>query len=135
MHALQIMSLMLMTAAPVEVPAESVRAANPEEVGLSGFEVVVDPTTGRIINSPELLAPERRPDGVARERRSSWDLRVFYLDGGGRGVELDGWADHALSVVVAEDGTMRLACSQGDDHSHVRADGAAAERKRGEVER
>jgi len=84
----------------------------------SGLQVVVDPVTGQIIDSPteaqlEVLGRAH----VLDERRSAWDLRSFSLPDGGEGVFLDGWADHSLVVTRHSDGNLRLDCAQRDEHA------------------
>ena len=99
-----------------------------ENVGGSGFQVVIDPVTGQIVNNPTDAELERLSEGVAVERRrSAWELREFSLPGGGRGVFLDGWADHSLAVEVTAEG-LRVVCSQGDRHTTTTAPPEANER-------
>ena len=82
-----------------------------------GLKVAVDPATGQIISEPTEADLEVLAEGARRVRRPSpYLLRSFDLDNGGEGVFLDGWADHALEVTVDADGTLRVACSQGDEH-------------------
>jgi hypothetical protein len=116
LHLLQILSL---TAVAATVPATSVEVGPVTQAPQrAGLEVVIDPATGQIIDDPTDLQLERVSEGIALERRRSpWELREFFLSSGGRGVYLDGWADHSLTVNVGPDGEMRLGCSKGDQHS------------------
>ena len=94
--------------------------SSPSASNGAGLRVVIDPVTGDIVNNPtdsELRSLSRPIDGRAdAKRRSAWELREFSLPSGGRGVVLDGWADHSLSVKVTADGRMQAVCSQGDRH-------------------
>ena len=116
LYLFQILSL---TVATATVPATSVEVGPvTQEPQRAGLEVVIDPATGRIIDNPTDLQLERVAEGIALERRrSSWELREFFLSNGGRGVYLDSWADHSLTVEVGPDGEMQLGCSRGDQHS------------------
>lgn len=121
--------------APAPPTSETTEPAAPEvveavaTVGGSGFQVVIDPVTGQIVNNPTDAELERLSEGVAVEkRRSAWELREFSLPGGGRGVFLDGWADHSLAVEVTAEGRLRVVCSQGDRHTTTTAHPEANER-------
>lgn len=83
----------------------------------AGLKVSIDPETGEINSNPTYEQLERLSDGGSiQPRRSAWELRGFALANGGRGVFLDGWADHSLRLEVTDDGSLRAACSQGDRH-------------------
>ncbi len=122
------------TAAP-PIPSETLEAdaaAVPEAVetvASAGFQAVIDPVTGQIVNNPTDAELERLSEGVAvQKRRSAWELRDFALPTGGRGVFLDGWADHSLAVEVTAQGQIRAVCSQGDQHTPATARPEANER-------
>ena len=84
----------------------------------AGLEVVIDPTTGEIVNNPSGLEIERTAEGITiGARRSSRDLERFELEGGGWGIRLDGWADRSLGVELSANGEMRLRCTH--DHQHA----------------
>ena len=116
LHLLQILSL---TVAAATVPATSVEVGPViQEPQSAGLEVVIDPATGQIVDNPTDLQLERVSEGITLERRRSpWELREFFLSNGGRGVYLDGWADHSLTVEITPDGDMQLGCASGDEHS------------------
>lgn len=104
---------------PDEAAGEA--AASGAGVTRPGLRVYVDPETGELVGEPteEQLEKLRLESSTRlRERRSSWDLRHFSLRGGGRGVFLDGWADHELVVRRADDGSLRTVCSQGETDEH-----------------
>ena len=107
-------------------------AAGPEAletVASAGFQAIIDPVTGHIVNNPTDAELERLSEGVAvQERRSAWELRGFSLPSGGRGVFLDGWADHSLVVERTAEGQIRAVCSQGDRHTPATARPEANER-------
>lgn len=89
-----------------------------EAVVGAGFQAIIDPVTGHIVNNPTDAELGRLSEGVAvRERRSAWELREFSLPAGGRGVFLDGWADHSMTVEITAEGEVRAVCSQGDQHT------------------
>lgn len=98
-------------------------ASTPSEEALSrpaeaGVRVVVDPATGKIIAQPTTADLEARARSVKIERRRpASELEEFALAGGGKGVFLDGWADHSLEVTLGPDGRFEVACVQGDDHA------------------
>ena len=100
-----------------------------EIVAGAGFQAVIDPVTGRVVNNPTDAELERLSEGAAvQERRSAWELRDFSLPTGGRGVFLDGWADHSLAVEVTAEGQIRAVCSQGNQHTPATARPEANER-------
>lgn len=117
-HIAHILSLALIAGAsgPATPPDGAREASGHEQT--AGLRVVVDPATGEIIDNPTSLELERLEEGVRVERRrSSWELREFYLSEGGSGVALEGWADHSLEIEIGPDGAMRTVCSQGDTHA------------------
>ena len=83
--------------------------------------VFLDPETGEIDHQvdPGQAAIRARGSGSIRRRRSADALRRFFLPGGGEGVYLDGWADHAMSARRGDDGELELVCLQGDSHADV----------------
>ena len=116
-HLLPIMGLTLIVAMAPQAASTEDGPVEGAAVG-AGLKVVVDPVTGRIVDSPSDAQLAALSAGLEAGRgRSAWELREFRMSGGGRGVYLDGWADHSLSVEVTADGDMRFMCSQGDDHS------------------
>lgn len=124
MYLIPIVSLLLLS--PTVPPGELPEAVAGQRAGL---QVVVDPATGEIIDNPTHLELERLPSGLTRQRRrSARELRDFPLAGGGRGVYLDGWADHSLKARVDGDGRLRLECSQGDEHPTKAPGGEESER-------
>lgn len=115
---LPIMGFACLLAAVPPMAPEKAEPENPETVGSAGLKVVIDPVSGRIVSEPTDAELERLSDEVAVERRrSAWELRGFSLPTGGRGVFLDGWADHSLAVEVSAEGEIREVCSQGERHS------------------
>lgn len=111
------------TAAP-PITSETPEAAPEalETVASAGLQVVIDPVTGQIVDNPTEAELARLSEGVAvQKRRSAWELRGFSLPSGGRGVFLDGWADHSLAVAETADGQIRAVCSQGDQHTPATA--------------
>ncbi len=115
LHLLPILGFAVFLAAVPPTERERTEPATPEKGGTAGSQVVIDPATGRIVNEPTDGQLERLLDGVAvKRRRSAWELRSFSLPAGGRGVYLDGWADHSLAVEVTPEGQFRSVCSQGD---------------------
>ncbi len=92
----------------------------PPPPAAAGLRVVMDPASGEVVGQPTAddlgrLGPARRGP-----RRRAGELERFELPGGARGVVLDGWADHALRVERAADGSLRLVCSRGDRHEGSR---------------
>lgn len=123
-YLLPIMSLLLFLPAAPPVEPTGAEPASLEVGAVAGFQVVVDPATGRMVNNPTDLQLDRLAEGIAIERRrSSWELREFWLANGGRGVYLDGWADHSLNVEIGPEGQVRFACSQGDRHGQAAGSG------------
>ena len=115
---LMVLASLAVPAAPATPPEpEEIETRAPEAPAPAGLRVVLDPETGEILNEPSYAALERLADGTAaEERRSAWDLREFRLPSGGRGVFLDGWADHSLKVTVDAEGKITAECSVGDRH-------------------
>ena len=117
-HPLAIMGFAFLVAAVPSTVPEETEPATAETPGSTGLQVVIDPVSGRIVSEPTDAELGRLAEGVAIERRrSAWELRGFSLPTGGRGVYLDGWADHSLAVEVTADGQIRTLCSQGDRHT------------------
>ncbi|HVR30835.1 MAG TPA: hypothetical protein VMS86_15030 [Thermoanaerobaculia bacterium] len=109
----------------IEASLEEVEAS-PEEVDspASGLRVFRDPETGQFVTDPNeaqrrLLALHPR----AAVSRSVQGLRPFTLEGGGRGINLQGRFQSALMVRVMEDGSLRTTCGDPahaglhDDHT------------------
>ena len=129
-YLLSIVSFAFFAATAPPPSTEVVNHEAPLQSANAGLQVVVDPISGQIVNNPTDGQLERVAEGIDIEaRRSSWELREFRLSSGGRGVFLDGWADHSLRVEVAPDGQLRAVCSQGDAHG-----GAAGSSSDGEKE-
>ena len=79
-YLLPIMSLLLFLPAAPPVEPTGAEPASLEVGAVAGFQVVVDPATGRIVNNPTDLQLDRLAEGIAIERRrSSWELREFRL--------------------------------------------------------
>ena len=120
-----IIGLVLLTAAALEsVHARQAaldEAGRPQDAGVSGLRVVMNPVTGEIVGRPtaDRLGPLGGPPVFPR-RRSSRELRRFDLPHGAQGVVLDGWAHHAMRVERTADGSLRTVCSLGDEHAEVR---------------
>ena len=130
-HMLQILGLACLTAATPasgatdgDVPRVAEASSEEDAAAVapaptapaSGLRVVVDPETGRIVDEPTSAQIGRPSEGLVAKRRPSEELRSFSLPGGGKGVFLDGWADHSLAIEVSADGKMKSVCSQGDQH-------------------
>lgn len=117
-------ALLLLTATaslPLEGPPPPTKSRTSTPPAFSplemGSRVFLDPETGRIISRPTAAQLEALGQGprALRTRPSAWELRDFYLPGGGQGVFLDGWADHSLSVRRTPSGELYFVCTHGDE--------------------
>ena len=96
----------------------------------SGLWIFLDPLTGEVRPQPTAGQEAwRRSQLVQSEflNKSTEGLVPFALEGGGRGVNLEGRFRHSLTVRVTEDGRFETVCSDhashgAEGHSHASAE-------------
>ena len=108
-----------------ETSTEATKTEEPANTS-SGLWIFIDPETGERVARPTEEQRVRLRKFATPLNKSDQGLEPFELEGGGRGVRLNGRFQHAMIATVRPDGTIGFHCTD-QSHDHPESAPPAAE--------